>query len=102
MELENEAMCGMRITIVAATVWCCALVCAFAAEPHWAYQTPLPQKLPAVVDASGAREPLDLFILAELERRNLKPSDRADRATLLRRATLVLHGLLPSVEELRS
>src|SRR5688572_29241908 len=54
-------------------------------ESHWAYQAPRRPLFPAV-SSQLAREPIDLFILAELVRQNLQPSVEADRPTLLRRA----------------
>jgi hypothetical protein len=92
--------------ITAVLIGCWSAQTAAAESPqareHWAYQTPERPSLPIVAEPQQAREPVDLFILAELARHNLQPSAAADRATLLRRATLVLHGLLPSVDELQS
>jgi hypothetical protein len=46
------------------------------------------------------RNPVDAFVLERLDRANLKPSPEADRATLLRRASLDLIGLPPTLSEL--
>lgn len=67
---------------------------------HWAYVAPVRPPVPEVKLKSWPRNPIDHFILAELERRNLKPSPEADRATLLRRLSLDLAGLPPTPEEL--
>src|SRR5207302_5256640 len=68
-------------------------------EGHWAFQ-PLRDAAPPVVkDPSWCRSPIDNFILARLEREGIAPSPEADRATLLRRVSLDLTGLLPSPEE---
>ena len=64
-------------------------------EGHWAYQ---PVKRPAVPD-SQAPNPIDAFIQARLAREGLKPSPEADRATLIRRVTLDLTGLPPTMQE---
>ena len=60
---------------------------------HWAFQ---PLRKPPVPRAGN---PIDAFIAARLDREKLRPAPEADRATLLRRATLDLTGLPPTVEE---
>jgi hypothetical protein len=68
-------------------------------DTHWAYVPPKRPELPPVRDASWVRNPIDQFILARLEREGLKPSPEADKETLLRRVTLDLTGLPPTVAE---
>ena len=65
-------------------------------EPHWAYIKPLRPEIPTVRNDKWVRNPIDAFILAELEERNIQPSPRADRQTLVRRLHLDLIGLPPS------
>jgi hypothetical protein len=67
--------------------------------PHWAFVAPLAPEPPPVRDAAWCRDPLDRFVLAELERAGLKPAAEAERATWLRRAALDLTGLPPTPEE---
>ena len=69
---------------------------------HWAYQPLLRPEVPKVPDESWPRTPIDHFILARLEEEGFKPSEAADRRTLLRRVTLDLTGLQPTPEEYRS
>ena len=71
-----------------------------ATEPHWAFKPPRRPALPAVTDAAWPRTSVDAFILARLDAAGLKPSAPADRATLLRRVSYDLTGLLPTSEEL--
>lgn len=75
---------------------------------HWAFEAPADPPVPelssdAVRAADDAewkiRNPIDSFVLARLERENLRPSPEADRVTLLRRLCLDLTGLPPSVLE---
>lgn len=68
-------------------------------DKHWAYVKPVRPPLPEVRDRSWAKNPVDRFILARLEREGLKPSPEADRATLVRRLSLDLTGLPPSPAE---
>ena len=66
---------------------------------HWAYQPLRVAALPAVRMADWPVNPIDRFVLAELEQRGLTPSPEADRYTLIRRLYLDLLGLLPPVHE---
>ena len=56
--------------------------------------------VPAVKHWEQARTPVDAFVLAALERKNLSLGPQADRATLLRRLTFDLIGLPPKPEEI--
>jgi hypothetical protein len=71
-------------------------------EDHWAFVAPKPQPLPAVKRPGWARQPLDRFILNRLEEEGLEPSLDADKAALLRRVSLDLTGLPPTLEELET
>lgn len=76
-----------------------------AAKPlpnTWAYQPIRDTAAPAVKDKRWVRQPIDAFVLAKLEEAKLKPSPEADRATLIRRLTLDLHGLIPTPEEVQA
>ncbi len=70
-----------------------------AAKTHWAFQpvkrTPVP-----VVQPDG-RTPVDAFILSALGSKGLKLSDAADRYTFIRRVTLDLWGIPPTIEDVR-
>jgi hypothetical protein len=52
-----------------------------------------------VSDAHWIRNPIDNFILARLDHEGLKPAVAADKRTLLRRLSLDLIGLPPTIEE---
>ena len=69
-------------------------------ESHWAFIPPERPAVPPVSDPEWVRNPIDNFVLARLDAEGLGPSTEADRATLLRRATLDLTGLPPTPEEL--
>ncbi|MDG2148474.1 MAG: PSD1 and planctomycete cytochrome C domain-containing protein [Planctomycetota bacterium] len=71
-----------------------------AYEAHWSFVAPVMPELPAVIESSWVRDPLDTFVLARLEAAGVQPSPRADAATMARRLFLDLTGLPPSVEEL--
>ncbi len=69
---------------------------------HWAFQPVRPTAVPQVKDRAWVRTPVDAFILAELEKRGLRPSPPADRRTLVRRAYYDLIGLPPTAEEVEA
>ena len=63
---------------------------------HWAFQKVPHPEPPKVRHSAWASNPIDAFILAELEARRIDPAPPADRITLLRRAYLDLVGLPPT------
>lgn len=66
---------------------------------HWAFTPPVKTDLPAVSDPAWQQNPIDCFILARIDREGLKHSPEADRVTLLRRLSLDLIGLPPTIAE---
>ncbi len=68
-------------------------------QKHWAYVPPKRPPLPKVVNANWPKNAIDNFVLARLEKEKLTPSPEADRVTLLRRLSLDLAGLPPTIEE---
>jgi hypothetical protein len=67
---------------------------------HWSLVPPVRPPVPEIRNQkSEIGNPMDAFIFARLEKEGLQPSPEADRATLIRRATLDLTGLPPSLEE---
>ena len=68
-------------------------------EEHWAYVKPEKPALPVVKNASWVRNRIDAFVLARLESEGLPPSAEAGKAVLIRRVTLDLTGLPPTIEE---
>ncbi|MEY2429198.1 MAG: hypothetical protein QOJ40_2083 [Verrucomicrobiota bacterium] len=66
---------------------------------HWAFKAPVRPKLPQVKNTKWVRNPIDAFILARLLKEKLKPMAEADKVTLLRRLSLDLIGLPPTISE---
>ena len=69
---------------------------------HWAYRAPQRPAIPNVRDAAWVRTPVDAFVLQKLGEKGIRPSAPADKITLLRRAYLVLIGLLPTPDEVKA
>ena len=77
---------------------------AFLARPRGYAWRPLERverpALPAVRDSNAIHNPIDLFVMAQLEGQGIAPNPEARKATLLRRVTIDLTGLPPSAHEL--
>ena len=67
---------------------------------HWSFQTPVDPPPPVIRDTSWPTSVVDLFILSKLEAEQLVPAARADKRTLIRRASFDLIGLPPTTEEI--
>ena len=67
---------------------------------HWSFLPPKRNEPPALKNSSRARNPIDQFVQARLEREEILPAPDADRITLLRRLSLDLVGLPPTPEEI--
>jgi hypothetical protein len=71
-------------------------------QKHWAYIKPVRPQAPAVMKASWVRNQIDNFVLARLEKEGLAPSPEASKETLIRRLSLDLTGLPPTIDEIDS
>ena len=65
---------------------------------YWAFQKVTKPAVPAV-RSKQVHNPIDAFIVARLEAKNIQPNPPADKTTLLRRAYFDLIGMPPSPEE---
>ncbi len=66
---------------------------------HWAFQPLRPTDVP-MTHSAWVQTPIDHFILSRLEQEGLSPSDAAPKLILLRRVTLDLLGLPPTLAEM--
>ena len=64
-------------------------------ETHWAFAPPSSKPVP-----SGSASPIDAFVRDRLKQARLSASPEADRETLIRRVTLDLTGLPPTLAEI--
>ena len=64
---------------------------------HWSFIPPQRPPIPP-----GTANPIDALVHQRLHEEGLKPSAQADRATLLRRVSLDLTGLPPTVQEVEA
>ena len=63
---------------------------------HWAFQDVVRGEVPNV---PRARTPMDAFLQIRLAKEAIKPLEQADARTLIRRASIVLTGLMPTADE---
>jgi mono/diheme cytochrome c family protein len=69
-------------------------------EKHWAFVPPQRPHLPPESDGVKTDNPIDQFVRAQLKAEKLDPSPPANPNTLLRRLSLDLIGLPPTIDEL--
>ncbi|MGE3308721.1 MAG: DUF1549 and DUF1553 domain-containing protein [Limisphaerales bacterium] len=70
------------------------------AASHWAFRTVAKVDPPEVIDSSWVRNPIDRFVLAGLESQGLRPAAPATREQFIRRVSLDLIGLPPTLAEI--
>ncbi|TWT40093.1 Planctomycete cytochrome C [Thalassoglobus neptunius] len=88
-----------------------------AGRKHWAFQPIVAPDVPQMessiepgddkssASTSSTRQvahPIDAFVLADLKSQGLNPLPRADKSTLIRRATFDLTGLPPTIQEINA
>jgi hypothetical protein len=69
-------------------------------QPHWAFTPVRKPNLPEANNLTHSTHPIDRFIRSRLRQEGLEPSSRAAPDTLLRRASLDLRGLPPTLAEM--
>lgn len=67
-------------------------------EKHWAFIPPQKPALPKVENEKWTRNEIDYFILEKQAQRGLQPGAEADKERLLKRLSLDLTGLPPTIE----
>lgn len=71
-------------------------------KDHWAYIKPEKQELPSISQKYWIQNDIDYFILAKIEEAGLKPSLEADRKRLIRRVSMDLIGLPPTLADVKA
>ncbi|MFN9720304.1 MAG: DUF1549 domain-containing protein, partial [Planctomycetota bacterium] len=69
------------------------------ARQFWAFQPAQSPVIPTVMHPEFVWNPIDAFIVAQLESLNLSPNGTADKGTLIRRVTFDLTGLPPTPQD---
>ncbi|HKQ39694.1 MAG TPA: DUF1549 and DUF1553 domain-containing protein [Verrucomicrobiae bacterium] len=82
-----------------AGLWLAGTLALCAAGTHWAFKAPVKPIEPNVEDEPRVANAIDRFVMHGLEKEGLHLSPQADRVTLIRRLSLDLIGLPPTVKE---
>jgi len=69
---------------------------------HWAFIPPERHEPPVSQLRNWGRNPIDNFVLAQLEQEGLQPAEEANRNTLIRRVSLDLTGIPPTPDEVQA
>ena len=69
-------------------------------KPHWSYVALKMPPIPKMKKKGWQRNPIDNFVLKKLETKGLEPNVEANRETMLRRTTLNLTGLPPTMDDI--
>ncbi|HXB95144.1 MAG TPA: PSD1 and planctomycete cytochrome C domain-containing protein [Puia sp.] len=69
-------------------------------ERHWAFTPPVKNPLPDIKEKTRARNAIDYFVLAQLDKMGLDMNPEADKERLLKRLCLDLTGLPPTLREM--
>ena len=97
-QLSDPEIANIRQWIAEGAVWPDGSGTEAGLKRHWAFVPPVRPVLPRVL-ADWGQNPIDSFVLAKLGAEGLDPAPRAARETLLRRLSLDLTGLPPTIEE---
>ena len=71
-----------------------------AGRQFWSFRAPQPHAPPETSNPAWPERKIDSFLLSQLELAGLVPAEKADRRTWLRRVSLDLTGLPPSLDEI--
>lgn len=71
-------------------------------EKHWAFVAPKKPALPEIKDREWPKNEIDYFILSKQEQRGFSPNEEADKERLLKRISLDLLGLPPTLKMMDS
>jgi hypothetical protein len=66
-------------------------------ESHWAFTPPVKASVPEVKEDKWSKNDIDRFVLDQMKRKGLTPNEEADKERLLKRVSLDITGLPPSL-----
>jgi hypothetical protein len=90
LDLSDADKASLKAWIAAGAVY----------QKHWAFIAPVAAKVPEMKSQESGGNPIDAFVLASLEARHLQPAPPASPEQWLRRVTIALTGLPPTLDEI--
>ena len=69
---------------------------------HWSFQPIIKPTVPEVISKKKGLTDLDKFVVAKLEKKNLSPAPEAEKRNLIRRLSLDIRGIIPSIAEVEN
>lgn len=69
-------------------------------KDHWSFTPPIKPQVPQVANSNWVGNDIDNFILKGLEEKGMKPSPKASKEKLIRRAAFDITGLPPTIKEI--
>jgi hypothetical protein len=69
-------------------------------QPHWAFVKPVKKPVPTISASDKTENEIDQFVFSALAQQNLRPAKEASKELLLRRVSLDLTGLPPTLGEM--
>ena len=103
VKLTSNEIGLLRAWIDQGAVWPVTARVVAASPPkstHWSFQPIVRPGAPSVRKSDWVRNPIDAFVLAKLESDGIQPSQEADKRKLIRRVSLDLTGLPPTLDEI--
>ena len=67
-------------------------------KKHWAFIPPVKPALPKVQDEEWPIQPIDYFVLSKMEQKGFSPAEASDKERLLRRVSIDITGLPPTLD----
>src|SRR6266702_2470953 len=91
--------CALLIVLLSALATGQPAPATIDSNQHWSLRPLSKPPLPEVKNSAWAATPIDRFVLARLEEKQIQPNAPADKRTLLRRLCFDLIGLPPTPEQ---
>ncbi len=107
MSLQFFVRLASHVSLACVLAWPTAIILAeerieSTSHGRWPFRPPIAPAIPAVSNAEWIVNPIDAFVLKQLENDGLEPNQPEDRLRLLRRVTFDLSGLPPTVAQQQS